>query len=395
MPRTSILLALCAGALVACSQHATSSTLPALAQSGMTSLHPNTGFNPLYSFQAIPDGSGPFGRLLYSNGTFYGNTLKGGKNGLGAVYKVNASGKESVLYNFAGPPADGRFPIAGLTIKNGEFYGTTANGGADDYGTVFKVSASGTEHVLYSFKNEPDGQNPQGTMVALNGTFYGATQFGGTYGIGTVFKISASGAEKVIYSFNVNASPLDGVYPVGDLIVVNGTLYGTTLNGGSSNHGTIFKVSPSGVEHVLHEFKGKPDGSTPYAGLINVSGTLYGTTEYGGASDHGTVFKVSTTGAEHVVYSFKGAPDGSIPYGRLLSLNGTLYGTTQYGGANNIGAIFKVSTSGSEHVLHSFSGPPEDGANPVAGMTALTGVLYGTASQGGTGGGGMIFKFTP
>ena len=149
------------------------------------------------------------------------------------------------------------------------------------------------------------------------------------------------------------------------------------------------------MEHVLHEFKGKPDGSTPYAGLINVNGTLYGTTEVGGASDHGTVFKVSTSGAEHVVYSFKGTPDGSIPYGRLLSLNGTIYGTTQYGGANSIGAIYKVSTTGSEHVLHSFSGPPADGKYPVAGMTALTGILYGTASQGGTGGGGMIFKLTP
>ncbi len=395
MPRFSVLIALCLGVAAGCSQHPASSPLPGLAQSGMASLRPNTGFNALYSFQALPDGSGPFGRLLYSNGTFYGNTFKGGKNGLGAVYKVNASGKESVLYSFAGPPADGRFPIAGLTIKNGQFYGTTANGGAGDYGTVFKVSASGSEHVLYSFKDEPDGQNPQGTLVALNGTFYGTTQFGGTYGIGTVFKISASGAEKVIYSFNVNASPLDGVYPVGDLVVVNGALYGTTLNGGSSNHGTIFKISPSGVEHVLHEFKGKPDGSTPYAGLINVNGTLYGTTEVGGASDHGTVFKVSTSGAEHVVYSFKGTPDGSIPYGRLLSLNGTLYGTTQYGGANSIGAIYKVSTTGSEHVLHSFSGPPADGKYPVAGMTALTGILYGTVSQGGTGGGGMIFKFTP
>ena len=356
MRRFSVLIALCLGVAAGCSQHPASSSLPALAQSGMTSLRPNTGFNPLYSFQSIPDGSGPFGRLLYSNGTFYGNTLRGGKNGLGAVYKVNASGKESVLYSFAGPPAGWPVPDCGADDQERSVLRHECErlrrrlwDGLEGQ----RVRRQATSCIVS--KMSRTAKPRKGTLIALNGTFYGTTQFGGTYGIGTVFKISASGAEKVVYSFNVNASPLDGVYPVGDLIVVNGTLYGTTLNGGSSNHGTIFKISPSGMEHVLHEFKGKPDGSTPYAGLINVNGTLYGTTQYGGASDHGTVFKVSTTGAEHVVYSFKGSPDGSIPYGRLLSLNGTLYGTTQYGGANNIGAIFKVSTSGSEHVLHSFS----------------------------------------
>ena len=137
------------------------------------------------------------------------------------------------------------------------------------------------------------------------------------------------------------------------------------------------------MEHVLHEFKGTPDGASPYAGLINVNGTLYGTTDGRWCERHGTVFKVSTSGAEHVVYRFKGTPDGAIPYGRLVSLNGTLYGTTQYGGASGIGAIFKVSTSGNEHVLHSFTGSSADGEYPVAGMTAVTGALYGTASQGG------------
>ncbi len=356
---------------------------------------PDISLKVLYSFQAIPDGSDPFGRLLLSNGTLYGNTLDGGKNNFGSVYKVSTSGKESVLHNFTGPPNDGRYPMAVLAVMNGEFYGTTGNGGTNDYGTIFKVSASGAEHVLYSFKNAPDGQNPEGGLVALNGAFYSATQFGGAYGFGTVFKVSASGVEKVIYSFNANQSPPDGGNPVGDLAVVNGTLYGTTLNGGSSNHGTVFKVSPSGAEHVLHTFKGKPDGSTPYAGLIDVNGTLYGTTQYGGSGDRGSVFKVSTSGVEHVIYSFKGSPDGSTPYARLVLLNGTLYGSTQYGGASGNGAIFSVSTSGSEHVLYSFTGPPTDGKYPVAGMTAVSGALYGTTGQGGTNGDGIVFKLTP
>ncbi len=356
---------------------------------------PDLSFKVLYSFGAIPDGASPFGPLLLSNATLYGTTQHGGANNSGSVYKISTSGKESVVYSFAGPPSDGRYPMAGLAVKSGEFYGTTSNGGTNDYGTVFKVSASGVEHVLYSFKSNPDGENPPGGLVALNGAFYGTTQFGGATSIGTVFKVSASGAEKVVYSFNVNQTPLDGVYPVGDLVLVNGTFYGTTLNGGSSNHGTVFKVSPSGTEHVLHSFKGKPDGSTPYAGLIDVNGTLYGTTQYGGSSDKGTVFKVSTSGAEHVIYSFKGSPDGSTPYARLISLNGTLYGSTQYGGATGNGAIFKVSTAGAEHVLYSFAGPPADGKYPVAGMTVVSGALYGTTGQGGTNGDGIVFKLTP
>lgn len=117
---------------------------------------------------------------------------------------------------------------------------------------------------------------------------------------------------------------MDGGNPIGDLVLVNGTFYGTTLNGGSGNHGTVFEVSPSGVEHVLYRFQGQPDGSNPFAGLIDINGTLYGTTQNGGSSDRGTVFKVSTAGVEHVLYRFKGLPDGSTPYARLLSLNGTL-----------------------------------------------------------------------
>ena len=393
MPRTSNFSALCLGALVGCSQHAASSPLPAEPQS--VARQPDVTFKSLYSFKPLPDGSSPFGDLRLSNGTFYSNALNGGANGIGAVYKVSTTGKESVLYSFAGPPADGKNPIAGLAVKNGEFYGTTGYGGTDDFGTVFKVSASGAEHVLYSFTGPPDGEIPQSRLVTVNGAFYSTTEYGGGSGIGSVFKVSTSGAESVIYSFNANQTPLDGRYPVGDLIVVNGTLYGTTTNGGSSNLGTVFKVSPSGVEHVLYSFKGPPDGSTPYAGLIDVSGTLYGTTQYGGAGSSGTVFKVTTSGVEHVIYSFKGTPDGATPYARLIALNGILYGTTYAGGASGNGTIFKVTTTGAEHVLYNFTGVPYGGSHPVSGMTLATGMLYGTTSEGGKNLVGTVFKLTP
>jgi uncharacterized repeat protein (TIGR03803 family) len=381
---------------VGCSQPAPSSPLPAGPPSeAMQRQRPDTGFKSIYSFKPVPDGSSPFGILLLSNGAFYSNALNGGTHGIGAVYKVSTAGKESVLYSFAGPPADGRYPIAGLTVKSGVFYGTTGYGGKDDFGTVFKVSASGAEHVLYSFTGPPDGEIPQSDLIALNGAFYSTTEYGGATGIGSVFKVSTSGAESVIYSFNANQTPLDGRYPIGDLILVNGAFYGTTTNGGASNLGTVFKVSPSGTEHVLYSFKGPPDGSTPYAGLIDVNGTLYGTTQYGGTGSSGTVFKVSTSGSEHVTYSFKGTPDGATPYARLVATNGTLYGTTYAGGASGNGTIFKVSTSGSENVLYNFTGVPYGGSHPASAMTLVSGILYGTTTEGGKNLTGSVFKFTP
>ena len=172
---TTIALALCLWVPAGCSQHA-SSPLP-VPPSDMLRLQPNAVVKALYSFKASPDGSYPAGRLLLSNGAFYGNTTDGGKSGFGTIYKISTTGKESVLHSFAGSPNDGRYPAMVLAVKSGEFYGTTQNGGTGDYGTIFKISASGAEHVLYSFKSNPDGQSPQGELVELNGSFYGTTQF--------------------------------------------------------------------------------------------------------------------------------------------------------------------------------------------------------------------------
>ncbi len=394
MRSAPVLIACFLGTTIGCSQHATS-PLPASLQQETLQARPDTGFKSIYSFKPVPDGSSPFGILLPSNGTFYSDALNGGTNGIGAVYKVSTAGKESVLHSFAGAPSDGKYPIAGLAVKSGEFYGTTGYGGKDDFGTVFKVSATGSEHVLYNFTGSPDGEIPQAGLIFVNGAFYSTTEYGGASGIGSVFKVTTSGSEKIVYSFNANQTPLDGRYPVGDLIVVNGALYGTTTNGGSSNLGTVFKVSPSGTESVLYSFGVPPDGSTPYAGLLDVNGTLYGTTQFGGTAGSGTVFKVSTGGIEHVIYNFKGAPDGATPYGQLVLLNGTLYGTTYAGGASGNGTIFKVSTSGSEHVLLSFTGLPYGGSHPAAGMTLVSGTLYGTTTEGGKNLTGSVFKYTP
>jgi uncharacterized repeat protein (TIGR03803 family) len=199
----------------------------------------------------------------------------------------------------------------------------------------------------------------------------------------------------------------DGSKPQADLINVNGTLYGTTWLGGLHDIGTVFSVTTSGSEKVLHSFSGT-DGDNPEQGLTNVNGTLFGTTAAGGTYGLGTVFAINTSGNEKVVYSFAGPPDGDLPSATLLNLNGTLYGTTDAGGTSNDGTVFTITTSGQETVLYSFKGHhyatgQSDGADPAAGLINVNGSLYGTTSGGGfyvgechsPAGCGSIFKLTP
>jgi uncharacterized repeat protein (TIGR03803 family) len=298
----------------------------------------------------------------------------------------------SVLYAFAGG-SDGARPFAGL-IRNsaGDFYGTTANGGSSCWcGTVFKLDARGTETVLYAFAGGTDGDTPYSNLLLdAKGDLYGTTVSGGTSGYGTVFKVSATGAETVLHNF----TGLDGENPYEGLIRdAAGNLYSTTSNGGTSGYGTVFKLSKTGKVKVLHSFAGYPtDGEFSYAGLVqDVAGNLYGTTYRGGTSDYGTVFKVRRTGKENVLHSFTGA-DGSFPYARLLmDAAGNLYGTTSSGGTSGFGTVFEVSRTGKEKVLYSFAGGT-DGGGPYRGLVMdAAGNLYGTTGGGGTFGFGTVF----
>jgi len=206
----------------------------------------------------------------------------------------------------------------------------------------------------------------------------------------------AAGKETVLYSFKNNGA--DGNGPGGDLLNVNGTLYGTTESGGTSNVGTVFSIDPStGAETVLYSFQNNgEDGTGPNAGLIDVDGTLYGTTAYGGASDVGTVFSIDpSSGAETVLYSFQNNfVDGEVPLGDLIDVNGTLYGTTVFGGdVSGDGTIFSINPStGVESVLHAFSSEDQGGSNPAAALIDVDGTLYGTASDGGQFGPGVVFS---
>ena len=355
-------------------------------------------FTVLYSFKGSgTDGAFPYAGLVRDTaGNLYGTTAFGGAFGAGTVFKLDPAGVETVLFSFNGG-SDGKYPSAGLVRDAaGNLYGTISDGGAFGRGAVFKVDATGTKSVLYSFRGgATDGQLPYAGLVGdATGNLYGTTFGGGALGRGTVFKLATTGVETVLYSFKGGA---DGKYPFAGLIRdASGNLYGTTFYGGASGQGTVFKLDTTGAETVLYAFKRGADGQGPYAGLVrDPTGNLYGTTFYGGASGQGTVFKLDTTGVETVLHSFTGPSDGAQPYAGLVrDAASNLYGTSQNGGFFGFGTVFRLDTTGKMTVLHHFAEGP-DGQKPYAGLVRdAASNLYGTTSQGGALGLGTVFKLS-
>ena len=348
----------------------------------------------LHNFGCPPKGANPYAALIADSvGNLYGTTSNGGTAGVGVVYKLDATGHETVLYSFRSGN-DGANPYAGVISDSaGNLYGTTYQGGTSGAGTVFSVSTTGVEHVLYSFKGGKDGQYPYGRLIEVSGTLYGTTFQGGDPGWGVVFKVSTTGEEHVIYSFKAGK---DGAHPYAGLIAVKNLLYGTTYQGGTSGDGAVFSVSPSGNEKVIYSFKSGLDGQYPYARLLLYKDALYGTTYSGGGSGGwGVIFKVSTSGKEDVLYRFKANADGAHPYlGGLIEQNDTLYGTTYQGGAKGAGTVFSESPRGGEdHVMYSFKAGT-DGEYPDAGLMQLNGTAYGTTYEGGASSAGTVFKLS-
>ena len=370
---------------------------------------PNVTEAVLWSFKGHPDdGTRPEASLINVKGTLYGTTWRGGSNYSGTVFSITPSGTETVLLSFEGDAYDSAAsPLAGLLNVNGTLYGTTEHGGASNCGstsgvqgcgTVFASTLAGAQTVLHRFGASGDGEYPEAGLINVKGTLYGTTPYGGPYGLsgggGTVFAVTTSGKEVVLHGFGKGG---DGAWPEAGLINVNETLYGTTSGGGaiggSGSSGTVFAVTTSGKEMLLHTFGSPGDGAIPRAGLVNVNGTLYGTTFSGGTHNKGTVFAITTSGAETVLHSFRGYPDGAHPWAGLLNVNGTLYGTTYGGGAHHRGTVFAIPTSGKETVLYSFGYRP-GGANPKAALIDVNGTLYGTTSRGGADGQGTVFSLT-
>ena len=362
-------------------------------------------FTVLYAFTGGVDGWEPLVDLVRDGaGNLYGTTVYGGTSGYGVVFKLATTGKETTLHSFTG--ADGALPNAGLVRDGaGNLYGTTLYGGASGYGVVFKLAATGKETVLLSF----DGADGAGSTADLvrdaSGNLYGTTAYGGSGGCnypgcGVVFRLGKTGGETVLHSFTGTGG--DGANPYGRLVRgTAGNTYSTTELGGAYNHGTVFELDKTGKETVLYSFAGKPDGEAPIAGLVrDAAGNLYGTTVYGGASGYGPVFKLGRAGKETVLYSFTGSSDGAFPSaGLVVDAAGNLYGAAQGGGSSDCnggcGVLFKVDKSGKETVLYEFTNG-DDGAGPVASLIwDKAGNLYGTAEGGGAYGAGTVFKLTP
>jgi uncharacterized repeat protein (TIGR03803 family) len=354
----------------------------------------NINIQVLYQFAGTPDGGQVYGPLAGDRaGNLYGTTSQGGFYGKGSVWKLDASGKETVLYSFNGP--DSSIGYTGL-VRDAEnnFYGMTLGGGTYDKGTVFKIDAVGNFQSLYSFSG-PDGAYPYAPNVIRDaaGNIYGTTANGGVYDLGTVFKLDTAGQETVLHSF----SGSDGSTPTAGLIQdAKGNLYGATIGGGAFGGGTVFKMDSSGNETILHSFAGS-DGAAPTTSLIaDAKGNFYGTTEGGGAFGNGTVYKLDPSGALTVLHSYDAAADGVEPFGRLVHDNyGNLWGTTETQGPLGLGAIYRLDTKGN-FTVYGFP-DPSIGANPFAGMIRDSqGNLYGGTTGGGSGvGWGTVYKIIP
>jgi uncharacterized repeat protein (TIGR03803 family) len=360
-------------------------------------------FTSLYSFTGGSDGGEPLeGLLRDKDGNLYGTTFQYGA-GYGVVFKVTETGTESVLYSFTGG-ADGADPYPSLiTDTAGNLYGTALAGGSSNCsggcGVVFKVDKNGTETVLYSFKGgTTDGCGPGAPLIRDSaGNFYGTTGECGASGFGTVFKLPNGGKEKVLHSFA--GTPSDGQYPYYGALLIDkeGNLYGVTDTGGASGDGTLFKLSKTGKETLLHSFAGGTDGDLVFGGPVaDKDGNLYGTADLGGSSGAGIVWKVSKKGKETVLHTFAGgSSDGANPIaGVILDAKGNLYGQTQGGGASGDGTVYELSTKGKITLLHSFDG--SDGATPWGGLLLrdAKGNFYGTTMGGGSSGKGTVWQLT-
>jgi uncharacterized repeat protein (TIGR03803 family) len=246
------------------------------AMDGASSTHGNH-FGVDFTFNGA-DGSAPTAPLIEdAAGNLYGTTSAGGY-GFGVVFKLDSAHHETVLHAFTGP--DGATPYGALLLDGfGNIYGTTSAGGDGGLGTVFRIDPQGIETVLHSFTGTPDGAYPSAGLVSDNsGNLYGTTENGGAFGYGTLFKIEAGGVETVLHSFA--GGPTDGANPKARLILdLGGNLYSTTFAGGSAGYGTVFTLDTTNTETVLYNFTGGADGGNPYGGVTRDSdGVLYGTT---------------------------------------------------------------------------------------------------------------------
>ncbi len=422
------------GAAFACTALAAllaASPLAARAQGTGTSF---TSFTAFPGVTSAPTTTPPYltaNLTLGSDGNFYGTRGIGGTHNDGTVFEETPSGTLTTVYNFANG-SDGEYPFGQLVQIGGLFYGVTST-------TVFSVTSSGTLTTLHTFASATEGTDPAGGLVlAGDGNLYGTTSSGGANNSGTIFQITPAGALTVLYSFStITASGsssdgdanTDGAYPNSPLTIgTDGNMYGTTFRGGANDFGTVYKLS-AGTLTTLYSFDGGTDGAqsdgvssgstvSPIGPLVQASdGSFYGTAEVGG-NGTGVVYKITSTGTLTPIYQFDATPfssgggpssstandNGANPVGGLIiGSDGALYGSTEFGGTNGDGLLFRLTTSGTYDILHTFAAAASstnstnsDGDFPAASFVPYTdGSLYGATSLGGSHGSGTLFKLVP
>lgn len=308
--------------------------------------------------------------IFDSAGNLYGTTQAGGTSNVGTVYELSPAGggkwTEAILYDFAGkvgsPSADGASPEAGLVFDvAGNLYGTTVHGGDSQKGVAYELSpvAGGgwNETVLWEFGAGTDGANPNGALIFDSlGNLYGTTANGGVNNYGTAFELSTSGGEwteTILYKFGSSSN--DGIYPLSSLAFDSrGYLYGTTSGGGTKGYGTVFQLAPAvlgvSTEAILHSFEGGNYGFQPEEEqlVFDAAGNLYGTTLQGGSHGFGIIFELSPSSGGHwtekLVHAFGTGTDGAAPFsGVTIDSAGNLYGTTLGGGgAGGYGLVYEI-----------------------------------------------------
>lgn len=380
-----------------------------------------------------------------TDGNFYGADYYGGAYTNGTIIKVTPAGVVTTLYTFSaftsstdfddGINADGGSPGGGLLLgSDGNFYGTTGYGGATGSGTIFKVTPAGVLTVLHTFDARvgTDGNNVEGYASSSlikggDGNFYGANYFGGASGNGTVYRVTPTGTVTVLHTFSAsttndeqNEVNTDGVYPQGLVLSSDGNFYGTTFEGGANGTGTVFKITTDGALTTLKVFDAYVTGS---ASLSNASGAqptsvptqgndgnFYGVTLAGGAAGQGTVYKITPAGGLTTLHDFTATgdngvnADGSTVYeGLTKGSDGSFYGTTSQGGSGGSGVVYRITPAGAFAVIYNFSavsdpadyaGTNADGAYPEGLIFGTDGSLYGTTFLGGINGSGTIYKLT-
>jgi len=364
----------------------------------LAALAPAQTYTTFYSFPGGSGGQYPIpGVIQDSLGNFYGITANGGSSGFGVVFEVTSSGVETVLHSFSGG-SDGEYPYSPLLRDSqGNLYGTTNSGGADGNGVVYKIDATGKETIVYAFTGgTSDGCNPyQGLVMDNKGNLYGTTNACGAFNYGTIFRLTSGGKETVLHSFADNEQP--SYY--GRLLIYSDALYGVTQLGGSSDGGVLYELNAKGKFSVLHTFAGGPSDGCYSSGSVAVdkAGNFYGTTYKCGAHDFGIVWEVSAQGQETILHNFAGGSSDACytVAGVLLDSKDNIYGNSSLCGTSGEGTAWELSKEGALTLLHSFAGG-SDGAVPYGELLGTAkGELYGTTLEGGTADYGTLWSYLP